>query len=198
MKTDARVRYTKMRLREAFLACLREKPVGRITVKELCEMAEINRATFYTHYQDPFDLLEKLEEETLEELRATISENKPDDEALPVSLLQGLKGEDSTARLLGSENGDPNFGAKVSAFFYEALLPRMEERLPGLDGQKRRAVYRFLAGGCANMIADWVGGGMQTPPEALARQMREFSEAVVSAAQNDARRASAREQGGNS
>lgn len=46
MKTDARVRYTKMRIREAFFQCLREKPVSRITVKELCDTAEINRATF--------------------------------------------------------------------------------------------------------------------------------------------------------
>ena len=193
MKTDARVRYTKMRLREAFLALLREKSVGRITVKELCEMAEINRATFYTHYQDPFDLLDKLEEETLDELRATIGKNKADDDALPAALLRGMKGENSTARLLGSENGDPNFGAKVSALFYETLLPRMEERLPELSEQKRRMLYRFLAGGCANLIADWVGGGMQTAPEVLAWQMRALSDTVVTAFQKDARRSSARE-----
>lgn len=65
MKTDARVRYTRMRIREAFLACLAEKPVSKITVKELCDMAEINRATFYKHYADPFDLLDKLEGEAL-------------------------------------------------------------------------------------------------------------------------------------
>ena len=49
MKTDARVRYTKMRIREAFLQCLRKKPVNKVTVKELCQLAVINRATFYTH-----------------------------------------------------------------------------------------------------------------------------------------------------
>ena len=43
MKTDARVRYTKMRIREAFLQCLRKKPVNKVTVKELCQLAEINR-----------------------------------------------------------------------------------------------------------------------------------------------------------
>lgn len=52
MKTDARVRYTRMRIREAFFECLEKKPINKITVKEICDIAEINRATFYTHYAD--------------------------------------------------------------------------------------------------------------------------------------------------
>ena len=46
MKTDARVRYTKMRIREAFFNALEENPSAGITVKELCDTAGINRATF--------------------------------------------------------------------------------------------------------------------------------------------------------
>ena len=47
MKQDHRVRLTKLLLREAFLDLLVEKPVAKITVKELCEQANVNRATFY-------------------------------------------------------------------------------------------------------------------------------------------------------
>ena len=46
-KSDARVRYTHRVLKESFLSLLREKPVNKITVKEVCELAELNRATFY-------------------------------------------------------------------------------------------------------------------------------------------------------
>ena len=52
MKQDHRVRLTKLLLREAFLDLLVEKPVAKITVKELCEQANVNRATFYAHYRD--------------------------------------------------------------------------------------------------------------------------------------------------
>ena len=53
-KTDARIRYTQRVLKESFLTLLKQKPVNKITVKEVCEMAELNRATFYAHYSDCF------------------------------------------------------------------------------------------------------------------------------------------------
>ena len=60
-KQDARVRYTKMMIRNSLLELLRTKPIAKITVTEICEMAGINRATFYAHYSGPSDLLHALE-----------------------------------------------------------------------------------------------------------------------------------------
>lgn len=57
---DARVRYTRRMIETSFLELLEEKPVSRITVTQLCERAQINRATFYKHYLDIPDLLEKI------------------------------------------------------------------------------------------------------------------------------------------
>ena len=65
-KSDARVRYTQRVLKESFLSLLREKPVNKITVKEVCELAELNRATFYAHYSDCFALMESIEQELLD------------------------------------------------------------------------------------------------------------------------------------
>ena len=61
MKSDARVRYTKMVIKNSFVELLAKKPLTKVTVKEICELSEINRATFYKYYCDPYDLLEKLE-----------------------------------------------------------------------------------------------------------------------------------------
>ena len=61
MKTDARVRYTKMIIKKSFISLLKERPINKITVKAICEMSEINRATFYKYYNDPFDLMEDIE-----------------------------------------------------------------------------------------------------------------------------------------
>ena len=65
-KSDARVRYTQHALKQALLTLLKEKSVNKITVKEVCELAELNRATFYSHYSDCFALLEAIENELLE------------------------------------------------------------------------------------------------------------------------------------
>ena len=73
MKTDARVRYTRKVIQDAFLDILKEKPISRITVKEVCDKAEINRGTFYKHYQDCYDLLDKIEEEGLREFEKMLA-----------------------------------------------------------------------------------------------------------------------------
>ena len=65
-KTDARVRYTQKVLKDSLLQLLEKKPVNKITVKEVCELAELNRATFYAHYTDGFALLESIENEMLD------------------------------------------------------------------------------------------------------------------------------------
>ena len=55
-KEDHRTRLTKMMILNAMTGLLKEKPIQNITVKELCERAEINRGTFYLHYHDIYDL----------------------------------------------------------------------------------------------------------------------------------------------
>ena len=55
-KNDARVRYTQKVLKDSLLQLLEKKPINKITVKEVCELAELNRATFYAHYTDCLDV----------------------------------------------------------------------------------------------------------------------------------------------
>ena len=53
---DRRIVRTRASIADAFLALRRKKPLERITVRELCEAAGINKSTFYTHYRDIYDL----------------------------------------------------------------------------------------------------------------------------------------------
>ncbi|MBP3872222.1 MAG: hypothetical protein J6E32_00755, partial [Lachnospiraceae bacterium] len=109
MKSDARVRYTKMRIREAFLDTLREKPVNRITVKELCEKAEINRATFYTHYADPFDLLDQIEEEELGKIRRMLDMTAEKGDNILLTVLSGMEDRNTANAVLTSSNANPDY-----------------------------------------------------------------------------------------
>lgn len=50
-------------IRTVYTMMAREhRPIGKITVREICERADIHRSTFYAHYQDVYDLVEKVEE----------------------------------------------------------------------------------------------------------------------------------------
>ena len=56
-KEDLRVKKTKKALYAAFMRLLEKKPFEEITVNELCDEADVRRATFYKHYADKFAFL---------------------------------------------------------------------------------------------------------------------------------------------
>ena len=180
MKTDARVRYTRMRIRDAFLSCLAEKPVSKITVKEICDLAEINRATFYKHYADSFDLLEKLEDEALAWLEKAISEDAPRQDVLRM-VLDRLSGTDNPYGAVASANGDPGFAARISALFYREFRPQLAQSLPGRTEEERTAAYFFVVGGCSHLLAKWMQEGRKTPPEVVAEKLEAMTAAFVRA-----------------
>ncbi|MCR5653555.1 MAG: TetR/AcrR family transcriptional regulator [Ruminococcus sp.] len=62
---DLRVKRTLKSIKEAFYQLRKKKPIKRISVKELSELAMINKATFYLHYKDVYDLSDKLENELI-------------------------------------------------------------------------------------------------------------------------------------
>ena len=68
-KVDRRVRKTKSQLRQALTTLLLKKSFSEITVREISELADVNRGTFYTHYRDTADLLYQLENAFLDKLR---------------------------------------------------------------------------------------------------------------------------------
>lgn len=110
MKSDARVRYTKMIIKNSFVKLLAKRPLPKVTVKEICELSEINRATFYKYYCDPYDLLEKLENEFLKELENNVSQSTHNGfQETFTDILISIKAEGELYKPLFSENGAPNF-----------------------------------------------------------------------------------------
>ena len=62
---DRRVRKTKKQLRGALTSLLLEKDISRVTVRDVADLADVNRGTFYAHYSDVYDLLHQLEDDLL-------------------------------------------------------------------------------------------------------------------------------------
>ena len=63
---DLRVTKTQRAIRAAFLELREKKPLEKITVKELCQRAEIHKSTFYDHYADVYALSDALETQVVE------------------------------------------------------------------------------------------------------------------------------------
>ena len=70
-RSDRRVKYTKRVLQEAVLELLKTRPIATLTIKEVCELADVNRGTFYLHYSEPKEILKEIENEFISENMAT-------------------------------------------------------------------------------------------------------------------------------
>lgn len=69
---DKRALKSKNAIIATFLALIKKDPKERITVKELCEKAHINKSTFYAHYRDLRDLHEQLEDQLIDQILSTL------------------------------------------------------------------------------------------------------------------------------
>lgn len=65
---DLRTVKTKRNIKNAFIELRTKKPLERISVKELSEIAEISKATFYLHYRDIYDLSDQLQKEVIRDI----------------------------------------------------------------------------------------------------------------------------------
>ena len=70
---DLRIKKTKRAIRSAFYELIKEKPLEKITVREIAERAEINKTTFYAHYETVYDLVDQLEQEAVAEILREMS-----------------------------------------------------------------------------------------------------------------------------
>ena len=62
--SDRRTKYTRKVIRDAMMELLNTKPYSKISVAEICRLAEINRGTFYIHYYDVDDVLDDILEQS--------------------------------------------------------------------------------------------------------------------------------------
>lgn len=80
MSHDRRVRKTQTAIKDALITLLEKKRFEEITIQEISDLADVNRSTFYTHFIDKYDLLDKMENEKIDEIRSFLESSKNDDE----------------------------------------------------------------------------------------------------------------------
>ena len=164
MKTDARVRYTKLVIKDSLLKLLSKKSIKEITVKEICALAEINRATFYTHYQDAYDLLEQIENELFEDISSTVAMKQDDISSLIKEIFNVIEKNIELCQMLFSENGDKMFLRRIMDISREKQISDLQHQYPNVTRTQQEYIYEFLASGSVAVVAQWVRSGMQETP----------------------------------
>ncbi|QTC41446.1 TetR family transcriptional regulator C-terminal domain-containing protein [Bacillus sp. V3] len=180
-QTDPRVLRTRQLLKEAFMDLLQEMDIEKLSVNRLAERATINRVTFYLHYKDISDMLDKMADEVIEDMSNVLGEPEADkssgDEENIKMLERFLEHIAENAKFYKTilvSRGLPHFKERLLSFFTEWLVLRIDSR--GSDSFVRQAGIEkeiFLwydAAAVMGTVEAWLRNDMPYTPAYLARQ----------------------------
>ncbi|HEY0753946.1 MAG TPA: TetR/AcrR family transcriptional regulator [Ktedonobacteraceae bacterium] len=130
VQPDLRVRRTHHFLQKAMIELITEKGFEAITVGDIAERAMVNRATFYRHYQDKYDLVAKIFEETADYLAEHMKPFNKDpghmDTKHPpeiwVQVFEHVAEHTQLYRAMLGKNGSPWFAARISEHIIKLIL----------------------------------------------------------------------------
>lgn len=179
-KTDHRVRYTKMVIKESLLKLLTERSINKITVTDICREAGINRNTFYTHYANQFELLSMIENDLFEDIKQVgMSSSNP--QKLSYELCKYIKANQTICEVLFSAHGNKELLERILYISHDLTIERWKTELKYFDPQLFESWYTFTAHGSIAIIKKWVSSGLKESPSKIAAFIDKATESVSKA-----------------
>jgi len=161
-KEDFRIRRTKASIKDAFMILLKEKSYAKISIKEITEKAIVNRNTFYLHYLDKDDLLDKMMSESLKNMIISMQTKHVEHmEELTYSIFTQLVHNQFNAveedldffRLIFQDDSIPYLQSKFS----NAIRNHMSGGTSFTELSKKRQAYiEYLSSGITGLIKFWL------------------------------------------
>lgn len=172
-KADRRVIKTERMINSALMELLKEKSVREIKVSEISELADINRGTFYLHYRDVYDILERIEGDMFDSFNRLLDSHpvsELDQSAIPfLRDIYGFLSEyHEMCRALLGPHGDPAFAERLHKLVCEKCAGFRGSFTE--DGSEADFDYRyyFAVGGIMGIVRRWIDGGMKESPDDMA------------------------------
>ncbi|MCY7217589.1 TetR/AcrR family transcriptional regulator [Streptococcus cristatus] len=162
---------TKEDIKEALIQLLSEEKFENISVSKLCKRAGINRGTFYLHYIDKYDMMERLKEEIISQLRSLFEEHAKSPRELMMANFQNLK---ENERLINAvaKSKYINFRETIREFMTSIILSEQQTasseaflrenfRVP-----EKYALEIFLSS-IEGIVSLWITSGAQESPQEI-------------------------------
>ena len=155
---DNRVRYTKMVLQQGLLKILQRKHIDKVTVKELCDEAKVNRGTFYLHYATPNDLLMEIEQQFIDDNMIYFAPYMND--GYETHMLAGvftsiLKNKELCLIIMG-KNGNPKFLDRMEGMVRSRIIDGWCREFPQYSREHLDYVFDFIFTGSMRLILNWI------------------------------------------
>lgn len=176
-KADARIAKTNEKLRNALLELMKKQSIDTISVTELCKTAGINRNTFYSHYREPVDLLNEIENELLGMMWNTLSQADKlaaDLNTYIRSALQTINQNRELCYIILSRHGNRHFVKSL----IEMLQPLVVHSwvAMGMTEEESAITYTYCVGGAIAVLEQWVNENYQTDVNRLSDMLSDLIE----------------------
>ena len=168
-KTDRRIRRTRRELENALIRLLTEKNIQSISVKELCEEADVTRSTFYQHYSNPYDMLTEIQDRIMDQVQEIINTTTGGDSyGFFLHIFTLLAEDDVKPEILSFDNGNGSGYERIGYMINNNYLLRWGQTFTSAQ-KKQYDYYRcYIVFGCIAMVENWVNNGKQESPEEMA------------------------------
>lgn len=181
---DLRVVRTKAAIRNALVELIEEQGFEATTVKDITNKANINRGTFYAHYQDKFDLMNKCLEEIMQDMLNIVEQGLPNVIAelgikstpitplpIAVSMFEYLNENSEFMKAMLSSKGDLSFQIKMKDFMWKTLFENIPNPLIKEDNLLVPSQYlaSYIASAHIAVIQQWLDSGRKESPREMAQ-----------------------------
>lgn len=152
---NRRKKYSREVIRKAYIDLLGERPRGRITVKDICDRADVNRTTFYSNYCDIPDLHSRIQDELFERFLDKINSMGEEQTQLRDGMKEILQIIVENIGLCKSLLLDPDSFDYIKKIVY---LPcaRINNQRVGDGGKKFGFIFEFLVCGFIGLLRKWI------------------------------------------
>ncbi|UKS29410.1 TetR/AcrR family transcriptional regulator [Paenibacillus sp. HWE-109] len=177
-RVDPRVLRTRQLIRDAFIELLYELELEKITVNRISERATINRVTFYLHYRDIPDMIDRFADDMINEIHAILKEfpNHPDSNMqMIIKILEHIAENSKYYKVLLASKRIPVFTERLMKLFAEFITTRMNklEESSTLKVQKDIAIW-YGSSAIIGTIVFWLRNDLPYTPIYLAAQLSEL------------------------
>lgn len=170
-KENQRVTVTKRMLREGLLRLLKTKPLEKISITELCREADVNRVTFYRHYETPRDVLVEVERMLIREQKDSLKfpRTLPEMKQYLEDSCAFLDANADLVRIILQNNTDSEFYTLFDDLFREVCKDRdLGQVLGHMDPDALQILSICSAGSSYFLLRQWLLGNIRKTPQQIA------------------------------
>ena len=171
-KNNQRYQDTEKLIQDTLLSLAQEKEIHKVTVRTICEAAHINRSSFYLHYLDIHDLIDKMGRKMMKEV-GEMMENHG-------NIIDFFLTPDSMAQMIAYVKEHHTFfdiyltrytaeaSESFSLLWENATRPYMLERYGSISEEEMWYHFSFFQAGFISVLSEWLHRGCPETPERLA------------------------------